>query len=74
MFVFGDSAPLDLLVNNKPVTVYIHGDSWEGIDLVLIDDSDNVVITIQTGIKDPELVTKIAESLVMVDSYSRYIK
>ncbi len=73
MFVFGDSDPLDLLVNNKPVTVYIHEDSWEGTDLVLIDDSANVVITIQTGIKDPELVTKIAESLIVVDSYSRYI-
>lgn len=62
---FGEGETRDVIVNNKEGFIAWGGGQYEGTVLVLIDKEKNLVIDIQTGSVDPELVLLIAESLVL---------
>ena len=62
-----------MIINGTNVAVYWGQDNVKGTVLVMVDEIHNMVITMYTGMIDPDLVTSIAENLTIVNSVSRFI-
>ena len=75
-FVLGDNVEnvLNIDINGINAAIYCHNEGlFVGTDLVMIDETRNMVFTIETGSIDPDLVEKIARSLEKVGSIPRYM-
>ena len=70
LYVFGDGESEEVFINGCSAFIYWGEGSFSGTGLVMIDKASNMVITIQTGSIDPEIVTRIAESIKVVDCFS----
>ena len=76
VFVLGNDVEnrLDISINGINAAIYCHDEGlFVGTDLVMIDETRNLVFTIETGCIDPDLVARIARSLEIVESISRYM-
>ncbi len=73
LFIDGTGPSKEMIINGTNVAVYWGQDSVKGTVLVMVDEIHNMVITMYTGMIDPDLVTSIAENLTIVNSVSRFI-
>ena len=64
LFIEGEGESRIVNINGIAGTVYWGEDYYKGTIMVLIDEKNNIGITIQTNRVDPELVIKIAEHLI----------
>ena len=72
-FIDGTGSSKEFLVNGMPATIHWGDGQYKGTVLVMIDEKQNLVISVYTGQVDPDLATIIAESLTVVDSVSRFL-
>jgi hypothetical protein len=72
-YVDGTGSSKTVLVNNKPATVYWGQEQIDGTVLVMIDESRNTIISVYTGVLDPNLVVSVAKSLTVVDTISMHM-
>ena len=73
LYVDGTGSFKAAIVNGKNAAVYWGQEPVKGTILVMIDEDHNTVITIYTGMLDPDLAVSIAEHLAIVDSVSRFM-
>ena len=72
-FIDGTGSSKEVLVNGMPATIHWGDGQYKGTVLVMIDEKQNLVISVYTGQVDPDLATIIAESLTRVDSITRFV-
>ena len=72
--VDGEQRSQTVTVNGIEGTVYWGGGFYEGTVLVLIYEEKNLVFVVQTGLIDPDLVVRIAESLEVVPELTRFLQ
>ena len=62
-FAFGDGQQKEVYIDGNEGVVCWGGGDFEGTVLVLIDDSNDLVINVYTGLIDPDLLIEIADHL-----------
>ena len=62
-FVNGEGVRKDVSVNNMEGVICTGGGPFQGTVLILLDDVNNTVITVSSGLVDPGLVLRIGENL-----------
>lgn len=73
VFVDGDGESREALIKGNKATVYWGEEIVHGTVLVMVDESAHIVFVIDIDAIDPDVAVKIAESLEMVEAYSRVL-
>ena len=73
VFVDGDGESREVLIKGNKATVYWGEEIVHGTVLVMVDESAHIVFVIDIDAIDPDVAVKIAESLEMVEAYSRVL-